>query len=118
MYQIILKMKLKHFKTFIISFILYFSIIVLVYKYTGSVNRFTTAYIEPYSWSQIKTILPNIAIVSIIAGVFSTLLIEEGNKQKKKDMESARKRIEEKERERKEKEQNEKGSKSDNQDKK
>ena len=108
-------MKLKYIKTFTISFILYFSIIVLVIKYTGFVNRFTTAYIEPYSWSQIKTILPNIAIVSIIAGVFSTLLIEEGNKQKKKDMESARKRIEEKEkekereREKKEKEQKEKG---------
>ena len=106
-------MKLKYIKTFTISFILYFSIIVLVIKYTGFVNRFTTAYIEPYSWRQIITILPNIAIVSIIAGVFSTLLIEEGNKQKKKDMESARKRIEEKEKERerekKEKEQKEKG---------
>ena len=109
-------MKFKHFKTFIISFILYFSTILLVVKYTGFVNRFTTAYNEPYSWRQIITILPNIAIVSIIAGVFSTLLIEEGNKQKKKDMESARKRI--KEREKMEKEHNEKVSKSDNQDKK
>jgi len=109
-------MKIKHIKIFSITFILFFSIIVFVLKYTGSVNRFTTAFIEPYSWSQIITILPNIAIASIIAGVFSTLLIEEGNKQKEKDMESARKRIEE--REKMEKEQNEKGSKSDNQDKK
>ena len=109
-------MKLKHFKTFIISFILYFSIIVLVIKYTGFVNRFTTAYNEPYSWRQIITILPNIAIVSLIVGVFTTLLIEEGNKQKEKDIESARKRIEE--REKMEKEKNEKRSKSENQDKK
>ena len=109
-------MKFKHFKTFIISFILYFSTILLVVKYTGFVNRFTTAYNEPYSWRQIITILPNIAIVSLVVGIFTTLLIEEGNKQKEKDIESARKRI--KEREKMEKEHTEKVSKSDNQDKK
>ena len=92
-----IKMGIKNIKIFLISSILYFSIIVFVLKYTGSVNRFTTAYFEPDSWSEIKRILPNIAFFSLIAGVFSALLINEGNKQKEKDIESARKRIAERE---------------------
>jgi hypothetical protein len=80
-----MKINPKHLKVFAVSYALYFIIIIFILKYTGFVNKFTTAYFEPYSWSEIIKIIPNLAIISLIAAIFSTLLIEEGKKQKEKE---------------------------------
>jgi uncharacterized membrane protein (DUF106 family) len=101
-------MATRNFKIFAIAFSSFFVVIIVLDKFFGYTDRFSTAYYEPLSWNEIFSNIPSLIIASIVVGLFSTVLYNEAKKVEAKNMENARKRIEEKERK-------EKGSKSDNQ---
>lgn len=102
-------MKKINYKIFIFYFFCFFIPIILAEKYTGYIDRFSTAYHEPISWNEIYLGIPRLIIFSLIVGLVMTLFHNEAKKTEDKNIENARKRIEE--RERLEKEQKEKKSK-------
>jgi hypothetical protein len=75
----------KNIKMFIISFIAIFVLFIIINKYTGYINRFSTAYIEPVSWHEIISLIPRILIFSIIGAFFWTFFFSNAEKQKQKD---------------------------------
>ena len=91
-------MKKNNFKVFIISSFCIFIAIIIVYKFTGYTDRFSTAFFESISWNEIYLEIPRLIVASLIFGFFFTLLYKDIKKKDEKDIENARKRIEERER--------------------
>jgi mannitol-specific phosphotransferase system IIBC component len=90
-------MERNNLKSGIIIFIFSLILFVLVTKYLGHIDRFTTAYIEPTSWHDIYSNILLFIIASLIITLTILQLIKKSNESKAKDIENARKRIEERE---------------------
>jgi mannitol-specific phosphotransferase system IIBC component len=101
-------MERNNLKSGIIIFIFSLILFVLVTKYLGHINRFTTAYIEPTSWHDIYSNLLLFIIVSLMITLTILQLIKKSNESKAKDIENAHKRIEEREKEKRMSKQNNK----------
>lgn len=99
-------MERNNLKSGIIIFIFSLILFILVTKYLGHIDRFTTAYIEPTSWHAIYSNLLLFIIASLIITLVILQLIKKSNESKAKDIENARKRIEEREKEKKMSKQN------------
>lgn len=96
-------MVIRNLKIFAIAFSSFFILIIAFDKIFGYTDRFSTAYYEPLSWNEIYLNIPSLIIASIIVGLFSTILYNEAKKVEVKNLENARKRIEEKNKMKKEK---------------
>ena len=93
-------MKRNNLKSGIAIFAFALILFIVASKYLGHIDRFTTAYIEPTSWQNIFSNLLLFIIASLIVTLILLQLIKKSNELKKKDIENARKRIEEREKER------------------
>jgi hypothetical protein len=90
------------FKSGIITFISILLIFIFMFKFLGSTKRSTGAYYEPSSWFEIYLNLPLLTIGSFMLTVVYLWISKEGDKYDKRNLENARKRIEERERKEKE----------------
>jgi hypothetical protein len=90
-------MKNHNLKIFIIAFLAFFFAIVAICKFTGFTNRFSSAYNESLSWYEVYLEIPKIIIGSLVAGFFSTIFYKNAERMDKKNINDARKRVEERE---------------------
>lgn len=84
-------------KNGVIIFIITFIIISLSILYSGFYDRRTMGYNEPLSWKEYLSDLPGLIIILLLSTVILVILIHHWEDQKQKDIEAARKRIEERE---------------------
>ena len=92
----------RNLKIFTIAFLFFFIVIIVIDKFFGYTDRFSTAYYEPLSWNEVFLNIPTLIVASTIVGLFSMILYNEAKNMEAKNMENARKRIEERERKEKE----------------
>lgn len=85
----------------VVFFIILLSILILIMKFLGFMDRTTNTYHEPLSWNEIYLNLPKYAIWLFIATLGVVQIGKEAEKIEKKNLDAARKRIEEREREEK-----------------
>lgn len=87
---------------FVSMFLLFFIGNTIADKFTGWKTKLNPAYHEPITWKEYFDELPELFITSVFVSVFLSIIFTgvgmEVHKKQKKDIEAARKRIEERER--------------------
>lgn len=78
--------------TFIFTFTLL--LFILFDKYFGHINRFTTAFYEPSSWSEIYLKIPIYIVACLIMTIVILQILKQKEKMEEKNIDEARKRIE------------------------
>lgn len=86
----------------VIIFIITFIIISLSILYFGFYDRRTMGYNEPLSWNEYLSHLPGLIIILLLSTAILVILIHHWEDQKQKEIESARKRIEDRKKNKKE----------------
>jgi len=111
-YILYIKMKENRYSPLIVFFVIFLAF-VLGDRFLGNGYRGSLTPVESLTWKEIYSSIGEYLIISLLLTFGILQIIKKAKKVEAKNMENARKRIEEKER--KGKERKEKGSKSDNQ---
>lgn len=87
--------KIKYVRFGVIIYILLLVIFILVLKNWGYPARYELVHSSPFSWSDIYTTLPQTLLLILFITIFITTIYVQGDRIKQRELDAARKRIEE-----------------------